>query len=460
MIERLRLLPLLLWATTMFLVSIAVTVAGEDAHALGCQKNCPPPPEEVVEEPDPEPLPTPGPRKHRVLVVNVGWGNGGSDNDAPLREFTLGEYVNFINGHVNDVFAESAPPGVFPGWEAVPGGSYTIRQPDLPSSCTPDERHAFKASLLFAAQEKLERAGIDTGRYNLVAVVFNRTFCWSGVYDGYRLILSKPKAVVHELGHYLDLEHAEALHCMDASNVVPLSTTCETEEYGDPFDEMGDRGNLSYNAVYANELGWLEDQYFDVRAPQTGTYTIRPFIGLGFANRAIRVKDGPTTLWIEYRRPLGMDGLATSPLRTLAYGSGVFIRREVHTDKGTVSQLLDMTPATGMYMPSLEEGQPWSNPLGEATITLKDFRETTATIAIGNRRTATVPSVIGLDPDRAAAVIAGAGLWSSGWSAVLDRTCNLVGVVASQQPLPGTKVFPDSEVRFGVGEQDPAIYCD
>ncbi len=76
------------------------------------------------------------------------------------------------------------------------------------------------------------------------------------------------------------------------------------------------RLGLSFNAIFAKQLGWLNGQFIDMRAPATGMRLIKPFIGSGFSGqRAIRLQDGPTTLWIEYRRPIGIDGPEDSLLR-------------------------------------------------------------------------------------------------------------------------------------------------
>ncbi len=468
--ERLKGLWPLLAAATLLLAAIGATIAAHPAQALKCSPVCLPGEEpRPTPDPTPTPNPTPAPRpaKHRVLVVNVGWGTGASENDAPLEPSALTEYVNHINGFVNEWFAQSAPSGTFPGWTATAGGSYAIRQPNIPSSaCTESETDSFVASLLSAVHEKLERAGIDHTPYNLVAVTYSKPFCFGGLQTGNRVLLSHPIHTIHELGHYLGLanggddgEHPGGLRCLENGFRVPLSSDCFREENRDPYEVMSISPGLSFNPIYAKQLGWLNGQFFDVRAPVTGTWTIRPFIGAGHAERAIRLQDGATRLWIEYRRPIGIDGIAGSPLLSLpGPGSGVFIRHEVPGQNGPVSELLDMTPPD-FFRPSLEVGQTWANPLGEATITLNSATTTGATITIGNRRTATVPNVIGLTPDHAAAVIAGAGLRSNGFTSVFDLTCGLIGVVAQQSPFAGTKVFPDSEVRIQVGERHPEVPC-
>lgn len=287
------------------------------------------------------------------------------------------------------------------------------------------------------------------------------------------MLLADTGSTTHELGHFLGLGHANSLRCKDASgNTVPLSANCEEDEYGDPFDAMGDGGKegrsfdrLPFNAAFAKYLGWLNDQFFDVRVPATGSYTIKPFIGSGFSGqRAIRLQDGPTTLWIEFRRPIGLDGGEDSPLLKfpLSTGSGVFIRREVSKSSGLFgsrpeTQLLDLTPGLQTSF-SLEGGQTWANPIGEATITLNQFGPEGATITVGSRRTVTVPDVRGLDIERAYAILRNAGLNPAPWQPVIDPTCSYINTIAEQEPFPGLKVFPGTEVRLGVGEH-PGFGC-
>jgi hypothetical protein len=473
MTDRLRPLPLLLAAiAALLLAGLALAIATEHAQAVKCKPGqCPEEPP-IEEPPAEDPQPIPGPRQHRVLVVNVGWGDGSREFDAPLVGALDRSEANYINGRVNDWFAKSAPPGAFPGWTATAGGSYRI-DPNPPFSCASrDELHTFFASQVLQAEQKLEAAGIDYEHYNLLALVNSRRICDSGVWTGNRVLLAERAATVHEFGHYLGLEgHAEALRCKDADgNLVPLSKTCQVSEYGDPFDAMGNTGTLSYNAVFAKQLGWLNGQFINFRAPETGTWTLTPFIADNydeqFGVRAMRVQDGSTTFWIEYRVPQGidadnttLDGDPISPLSRGGYGSGVFIRREAAGRYGPVSQLLDMTPIHTIGTPSLELGQTWANPLGEVTITLDRLGPGGATVTIGNQRTATVPDLTGLDPERALEVVRAAGLWSNGWKLTLDPNCKKLGVVANQLPLPGTKVFPNSEVQLWVGEKDPEIPC-
>ncbi len=174
--------PLL--AATLLLSAIGATIVADQAHAQICNPVCLPPPDEAPEEKaPPEEGPAPPPRqagadKMRVLVVNVGWG------DRLLQSTTLRyrracfrSTSTHINGSVNSWFAQSAPPGAFPGWAAEAGGSYTISQPKSRHRPAPeDAQESFSASRpRQAVYAKLEQGGSTMNSYNLSPSSTSRT---------------------------------------------------------------------------------------------------------------------------------------------------------------------------------------------------------------------------------------------------------------------------------------------
>ena len=465
MTERFKFMLPALAAAALLLLTVGVASSPEQAGAAICTKNCPPLEEEAPEEsPDPDPEPTAGPYTYSVLLINVGWGNGTTEGDAPLKPSLLPEYASYLSDHMNEWFAKSAPEGRKErGWVIRSGGSYGIPRPILPadpSHCTDDQLNLFFQSLNVSARRSAESAGLSPGRYDLVVVDTSKAVCGHrGKAGGSGIWISRPTSAMHEIGHYLGLTDAEGLKCTDASDqTVTLSGKCREIPYKDPYDTMGDENTLSYNAIHTNQLGWLGGQFIDLRAPETGTFTLRPFTAVPHGTRAIRLQDGPTRLWIEYRQPVGID----DPLfmgQNFPAEWGVLVHREVSIDGKPVSQLLDMTPADeGEFINAPLKGT-WANPLGETTITVDSAGPYGAIVTIGNQRTNRVPNIVGFTPARAAEVLEQAGLISGGWEGKPDLYCSSLGLVMQQFPYAGEMVRPGTPIRFTVGEEDPQQGC-
>jgi hypothetical protein len=455
---------LLVAALALLLATIGVAVASEGAGAAICTKNCPPLEEEPSETPDSEPEPTSGPYTYSVLLINVGWGNGTAKGDAPLKESLLPEYTSYLSGHMNEWFAQSVPPGRKErGWVIRSGGSHQIPRPTLPadpSKCTDAQKSIFFQSMVTSARRSAEIVGLSPSRYDLVAVTTSTHMCgMGGRRGGSNIWISRPIDAMHEIGHYLGLTHAEALLCEDESHQqVTLSNNCKEIEYRDFSDAMGEKNTFSYNAIHTNQLGWLNGQFIDLKAPETGAFAIKPLTAVPHGIRAIRLQDGPTRLWIEYRRPVGIDEPKFAGQNPFIEW-GVLIHREVTIDGKTVSQLLDMTPGDeGDFNNGALEGT-WANPLGETTITVDTAGPDAAIVTIGNQRTNRVPSIVGFTPARAAEVLGQAGLASGGWEGTVDLYCGALGLVLNQYPYAGEMVRPGTPVRFWVGEEDPQQGC-
>jgi hypothetical protein len=484
MTERLKLmLPALVAAAFLFLC-VGVASSPERAGAEICT-TCPLPEEAPEESPDPDPAPTQGPGGNRsVLVVNVGWGDGSSDYDAPLVPGDLDRYFTYLDEYVNEWFAQVGSSGAFPSFSVRGGGSYRIHQPTLPSNpseCTDNQKDSFVTSLIHFTTEALLQHGIDPSDPDLLVIAYNRDgrriLCGlaglhrPGVLPGSdTILLARPEDALHEIGHYLGLEHANALRCKNGEERVPLSSNCEELEVEDRFDSLGRLGTLSYNAIHSKQLGWLNGQFIALKAPQTGIFAISPFTAMPHGTRAIRLQDGPTRLWVEYRRPVGVDSLEFDNAWVYpTVAGGVVIHREVVRDGGlfgddeVVSQLLDMTPGPAMLNefkdPFLPVGKTWANPLGEMTITVLLASPSSVIVKIGSQRTNRVPNIVGFTPARAEELLKQAGLVSGGWEGKPDLSCSSLGLVMSQFPYAGEMVRPGTPVKFTVGEQDPQHGC-
>jgi hypothetical protein len=450
----------------MLLVSVGFAVAPERSGAEKCLPEClPPPDEEEGPPPDPGPeRPTTGPK---LLVVNLGWETGSAATSAPLAETTLNNAVAHLRDVVNPWFSTLAP-GIVREWTVFRGGSYPIAPPKILSTggCTivGSTVDSFWRDVRESGDAVARAHGYDLGSYDAVIYVWSPRVCtFSGIQDNAsnRIGLPAIASARHELGHHFGLPHARLLECKDASGAAaaPLTGTCFPQEYGDPFDTMGNTSHGAYNAIFQNTLGWLKNQVVNVNAGDfTQSWTLKPLSEIGQGPRALRLVDGTATLWLEYRQPTGLEAPQSSDQQGLTYG--VIVHREVGRGTGQVpgAELLDVSPSTPASDSVLPVGQPWANPLGEMRIRVDSATAAGATVTLSTRRL-TVPNVRGLSPASAEATLAAAGLRSTGWGPVVDPTCTLIGLVAAQTPAAGTRSLPETAVSVAVGEKDPTRPC-
>ena len=179
--------------------------------------------------------------------------------------------------------------------------------------------------------------------------------------------------VMHEQGHNLGLPHASSRACTrNPWGGVTWSDNCSTLEYGDEIDTMGNRRPGHYNAMYKNQIGWLQSL---ATVTSTRTVTLRPYETRGSGVKAIRLRSGSATYWIEYRTRTGFDKAM------LPGTAGVQIRYQA----GTQTQLLDAGPGTtvGFYDFAdghLPPGSSWTTPQ-RVRIRLTSQSSTGATLA-------------------------------------------------------------------------------
>src|SRR5205085_4675237 len=118
-----------------------------------------------------------------------------------------------------------------------------------------------------AAAAQARAAGVDLSAYQHVVYAFPQTTAcvWSGLsyMPGSTSWINGDmslRAVGHELGHNLGVNHASSLACTSNGVAVTLSTTCNVLEYGDPYTIMGSGATRLQDTWHLAELGWVSPQ--------------------------------------------------------------------------------------------------------------------------------------------------------------------------------------------------------
>jgi hypothetical protein len=156
--------------------------------------------------------------------------------------------------------------------------------------------------------------------------------------------------IIHELGHTFGLFHAASWTCTKGGVRVQISDSCTVNEYGDPFDAMGNssRHNSGWNLA---KLGFLAPG--NVEAIETsGTYSMRSALHPTTDPTVLRIPrdraaDGDVTSWyyLEVRENGGIfENVAD------ATDTGVSIRvAPAPRDFAPETLLLDANPGTATF---------------------------------------------------------------------------------------------------------------
>ncbi|MFD0485549.1 hypothetical protein ACFQ46_23405 [Kineococcus sp. GCM10028916] len=165
--------------------------------------------------------------------------------------------------------------------------------------------------------------------------------------------------VAHELGHNLGLDHAGSVSAPASSgrSDVTFSDTgieagARFDPYGDTYDVMGYSGSTSgmgnLNVVHRDQLGLFPQQQREITTPQT--VTIRGLgVDTGDAPKSIKVVDGATAYYLEYRSASGDDALVAGRstttgvrvLRATPWGAAGYRSRQTVVFDPTPTQYAD-----------------------------------------------------------------------------------------------------------------------
>jgi hypothetical protein len=323
----------------------------------------------------------PGPRKTAVILVKF------SSADAPdtpeeVRErvFTDPDSANAFYeedsyGDISLVGKDGNPDGDVYGW-------YTVAPPVAGQyGCGPDDigDHADAAAAV---------DGFDPADYDHIIYAFPwQSLCgWAGLgempgsrswINGY---IGYVDVVAHELGHNMGLHHAASVTCTDGGTPVAMGPTCRDDEYGDPFDVMGDSWHRN-NAWHLRQIGFMPADNVQV-ANGDGTYTLSATNARG-GTRLLRVKRPSGSSPPYYDLDLRVsNGVFDDFLSTDLAVQGVMIHADPDTTVRDWSRLIDATPGSdyGFDDAALPVGGTFSD--GTVTIKLQSLTAGVATLEV------------------------------------------------------------------------------
>lgn len=179
-----------------------------------------------------------------------------------------------------------------------------------PFSCN---NSSFVSYTNFIRSEVYRQLKIQSWQDRYLVLVIPESGCiWSGratigsmEKSGGVLVLhntSSAFVISHELGHTLGLGHSNFLRCDSGNFDGPWSQSCKAVEYGGSIDVMGNVETSSPLSTYHQwRLGLLDSS--EVKQSWLNESIELTASDVYGGTRAIFIRDGKSTYWIEYRRP-------------------------------------------------------------------------------------------------------------------------------------------------------------
>ncbi|WP_409420909.1 Ig-like domain-containing protein [Pseudaeromonas sp. ZJS20] len=224
------------------------------------------------------------------------------------------------------------------------------------------------------------------------------------------------QTVGHELGHNLGLYHAHSLECGTSA----LGSNCQSSEYGDRNDIMGNVAAGHMSAFQKQQLGWLDygNSPSTTLVTADGTYLLTPYELDDGGSKALMIPAGtdavsgqPQYYYLEYRQALGADSFLAGNSNVL---NGVVVRTAVAGDLNS-SYLLDMTPASNSIAYydwqdyALPSGRSYVDETRGVTITTDwtDGQQASVTVTLGSVSCQAARPTLSLTPAQGPWVAAG-----------------------------------------------------